>query len=290
MRILFTCLFSVVIAAVVAQPVSKKGEPFLPEAGEYAIGIDAAPFLFYLGNFFSANGNQAPNAAFNNPELAISLKMFRRADLAYRYKVRLGLMSNSWNGFQPEFSNVATDNNVKDTYNRTTSNVYVSYGVEKRKGYTRIQGFYGIEGGLGFGSERHRFNYGNAVEAGNTVPNRTEFELVFQEHPETAVSNFGDNNSFITDYRMGTRFSLGVRAFVGAEIFVFPKVSIGVEFGLGAMVAVQGKGRIEAESWTIPTGGGSETLVSRATEVGGSSAFGLDTDNTRGSLNLNFYF
>lgn len=290
MRFLLACLFSLVVAAVVAQPVSKKGEPFLPEAGEYALGVDAAPFLFYLGNMFSSNGNQAPNAAFTNPQLAITLKMFKRDDLAYRYGLRLGLVSNTWNGFQPEFSNVATDNNVKDSYNRTVSNVYVSYGIEKRKGQTRIQGFYGIEGGLGFGTESHSFTYGNAIEANNTVPNRTEFELVFQENPENDVTNFGDNNSFITEYRMGTRFSLGARAFVGAEIFVFPKVSIGVEFGLAAMVAVQGKGRIEAESWTIPTGGGSETLVSRATEVGGSTMFGIDTDNTRGSLNLNFYF
>lgn len=290
MRLLLTSLFVFSMMAVVAQPVSKKGEPFLPEAGEYALGIDAAPFLFYLGNMFSANGNQAPNAAFNNPELAISLKMFRRDDLAYRYRVRLGLLSNSWNGFQPEFSNVATDNNVKDTYNRTVSNVYVSYGFEKRKGTTRIQGFYGIEGGIGLGTERHTFSYGNGIEANNTVPNRTEFELVFQESPENDVTNFTDNNAFITDYNLGTRFMLGARAFVGAEIFVFPKVSIGVEFGLAAMVAVQGKGTIEAESWTIPTGGGSETLVLQTTEVGGNSVIGLDTDNTRGSINLNFHF
>lgn len=290
MRLFFTSVFILIFLGLQAQPVSKKGEPFLPEAGEYGLGVDAAPFLFYLGNMFSSNGNQAPNAAFNNPQLAIALKMFKRDDLAYRYGLRLGLVSNSWNGFQPEFSNIATDNNVKDTYNRTVSNIYVSYGVEKRKGHTRIQGFYGLEGGLGFGTERHTFSYGNAIEANNTVPNRTEFELVFQENPETAVTNFGDNNSFVTDYRLGTRFSLGARAFVGAEIFVFPKVSIGVEFGLAAMVAVQGKGRIEAESWTIPTGGGSETLVSRATEVGGSTMIGIDTDNTRGSLNLNFYF
>jgi len=31
---------------------SKKGEPFLPEAGDYAISIDANPFLNYLGTFF----------------------------------------------------------------------------------------------------------------------------------------------------------------------------------------------------------------------------------------------
>jgi hypothetical protein len=31
---------------------SKKGEPFLPEAGDWGLGIDANPFLEYAGNFF----------------------------------------------------------------------------------------------------------------------------------------------------------------------------------------------------------------------------------------------
>lgn len=290
MRHLLTFIFLLFAMISIAQPVSKKGEPFLPEAGEYALGVDAAPFLFYLGNLFSSNGNQSPSAAFTNPELAISLKMFRRKDMAIRTGMRLGLMSNTWNGFQPEFSNVATTNNVKDSYNRTLTNIYLSYGIEKRKGNTRIQGFYGIEGGIGLGSERHKFNYGNAIESNNQIPDRTEFELVFQEDQPAPVTNLGDDNSFITDYRLGTRFKLGARAFVGAEIFVFPKVSLGVEFGLGAMVAVQGKGTIESESWSIPTGGGAETLVTRTTEVGGNSVIGIDTDNTRGSIMLNFHF
>lgn len=290
MRIIFTNLFLLFAICAFAQPVSKKGEAFLPEAGEYAIGVDAAPFLFYLGNLFSANGNQAPNTAFTNPELAISLKMFRRADLAYRAKVRLGFMSDTWNGYQPEFSDVATDNVVKDSYNRTVTNIYVSYGIEKRKGQTRIQGFYGIEGGIGLNTESHKFKYGNAIESNNQVPDRTEYELVFQESTGEEVSNFGENNSFITSYNVGTRFSVGARAFVGAEIFIFPKVSLGLEFGLAAMVAVRGKSEIESEAWTIPTGGGSETLVSDISQGGGHTTFGIDTDNTRGSINLNFHF
>lgn len=59
MRIFLTSLAFILAATVIAQPVSKKGEPFLPEAGEYALGVDAAPFLFYLGNIFSDNQNVA---------------------------------------------------------------------------------------------------------------------------------------------------------------------------------------------------------------------------------------
>ncbi len=290
MRIILSSLSVLFALSITAQPVSKKGEPFLPEAGEYAIGVDAAPFLFYLGNMFSPNGNQAPGTAFNNPELAISLKIFRRADLANRAKIRLGFMSDTWNGYQPEFSDVATDNVVKDSYNRTVTNIYVSYGVEKRKGQTRIQGFYGIEGGVGLATESHKFNYGNAIENNNQVPTRTEYELVFQDPSAETQTNFADNNAFIISHNTGPRFTVGARAFVGAEIFIFPKVSLGLEFGLGAMVAVRGKSKVESESWTIPTGGGSETLVSKITQHGGHTSIGIDTDNTRGSINLNFHF
>jgi hypothetical protein len=289
MRFQLSVFLSLFAVSLIAQPISKKGEYFLPEAGEYAISIDAAPFLFYAGNLFTQNGNQSPTAKFNNPELAISLKMFRRADLATRVKLRLGFLSNSWNGYQPEFSNVATVNNVKDTYNRSVTNIYLSYGIERRRGSTRIQGFYGVEGGLGLSTERHKFKYGNSIDQNNTVPNRTEFELQFQDGT-TGISNFADNNSFVVDYNLGTGFRLGARAFIGAEMFIFPKVSLGVELGLGAMLAVRGKGTIETESWTIPVGGSSETLVARKAETGGSSVVGIDTDNSGGSINLNFHF
>ena len=44
---------------------SKKGEPILPEAGDWAIGIDATPFLNYAGNFFGkTTNNNAPTFNF----------------------------------------------------------------------------------------------------------------------------------------------------------------------------------------------------------------------------------
>ncbi|MBR9831853.1 hypothetical protein GYB57_06890 [bacterium] len=40
---------------------SKKGVPILPEAGDYAIGVDATLFLDYTGNLFNGNlGNTSP--------------------------------------------------------------------------------------------------------------------------------------------------------------------------------------------------------------------------------------
>ena len=36
---------------------SKKGEAYLPEAGDWALGFDANPFLNYAGNMFNGSLN-----------------------------------------------------------------------------------------------------------------------------------------------------------------------------------------------------------------------------------------
>ena len=46
--------------------VSKKGYTILPQAGDYAIGIDAVPMLKYAGNIFNNTANNT--AAFNFKE------------------------------------------------------------------------------------------------------------------------------------------------------------------------------------------------------------------------------
>ncbi|MEJ6680882.1 MAG: hypothetical protein QNL21_02200, partial [Flavobacteriales bacterium] len=58
---------------------SKKGESMLPEAGDYAIGFDAAPFLNYVGNFLNS-GATSPTADFmTGYDAAITGKYFKDA-------------------------------------------------------------------------------------------------------------------------------------------------------------------------------------------------------------------
>ena len=54
-----------------AQLQSKKGEAYLPEAGDWSIGVDATPFLNYVGNFLSSAGNSAPTQDFLNANQTI---------------------------------------------------------------------------------------------------------------------------------------------------------------------------------------------------------------------------
>lgn len=57
-------------ASIFAQELtSKKGEPILPEKGDWSFSIDANPFLFYIGNIFNKGGiatTTAGNVVTNN--------------------------------------------------------------------------------------------------------------------------------------------------------------------------------------------------------------------------------
>lgn len=284
----FLIFISTALGAL-SQPVSKKGETYLPERGDWAIGIDATPFLDYIGNLFSDAENQAPFADFTNDALAITAKKFKSSDFAYRASFRFNILADSYRAFSPEFSPDPTNTTVEDRYKRTFTNTYLSLGIEKRKGSTRVQGFYGAEGILGFGTESHKFEYGNDITQENTSPERSEFQLLFQDDPRE-ILNISETGAFMTEFRKGARFTLGARAFIGAEVFLFPKWSFGFEYGYALAFSYTGNSEIVEEQWTVPVGGSAEQFVTTITNEGGTSSFNVDTDNTGGSLFMFFYF
>ncbi|MFM9028918.1 MAG: hypothetical protein ACKOQ6_13150, partial [Bacteroidota bacterium] len=76
--------------------------------------------------------------------------------------------------------------------------------------------------------------------------------------------------------KSGSTFGLGIRGFIGAEYFFAPKMSFGGEFGWGLGITSTS----ETET----------TVNGTSTKDGGSSGFGIDTDNAGGSISLNLYF
>jgi len=281
--------FSLIVGAIVAQPVSKKGENYLPQEGDWAIGIDANPFLRYLGNFFSEADNPAPFADFSNDRIAITAKKFVKDDFAYRAGLRFNVFSDKNRAFSPEFSVDPTNTTVEDSYSRTFTNFIFSAGVEKRKGKTRVQGFYGAEAFLGFGTESHKFEYGNDITQENTNPDRTQFELGFQDDTRQ-ITNISETGAFMTEFNKGFELTAGARAFLGAEFFILPKMALGFEYGIALAFAFTGNSEIVEEQWSVPVGGDSEQFVTTVTNEGGSSSFSLDNDITGGALFFSFYF
>lgn len=309
----FLILLFTAVTAFSQDLTSKKGEPILPEAKDWSIGIDATPFFNYMGNFFGKSANNtAPTFNFLSNAQTITGKYFKDAKTAYRAGLRIGI--NSYTA-----KNMVTDRSVaagtapvfpvavamkENSWRRSITSVGLSVGIEKRRGKTRLQGIYGAEAGIYVSSSKDKFTYGNALSTSSTTPVNVDSQdaltsSVFGSagNVDTAaagkiqgVSGFAR----ITERKNGTTFSFGVRAFVGAEYFILPKMSIGGEFGWGLGISTLGRTITSYESKGTS---GSATVVAPTTiESPRGNSVKLDTDNMNSvwgasaALKLNLYF
>ena len=246
---------------------SKKGETILPEEGDYSLGFDASPFLNYVGNFLNS-GATSPTADFTNTNLAITGKMFKDANTAYRGKVRLGFGSaNAVTLTDTNSTGFGNPVYIEDKVTTSYRAITLGGGLEKRRGNTRIQGLYGGEALITLGGGKTTYEYGVPLSDNNPLVGR------------------------VLEDKAGSTFGLTLRGFAGVEVFVFPKVSVGFEYGWGLGFTSTGRGEMQTESWALASSGASApSLVTTTSETGNSSSFGIDTDNTGGALTINFHF
>ena len=152
-KIFLFCAAIALTGTMNAQLTSKKGENYLPEAGDYAIGADASSMLSYFGNMLNAGSNTGFGMGYTNGGAAITGKKFMTDKMAYRGMLRLGFGSESTPG--------ATEGDVtKDSYN----NITIGGGIEMRRGSTRLQGYYGAMAGLSLGGSKTTYEYANNAE------------------------------------------------------------------------------------------------------------------------------
>jgi hypothetical protein len=243
---------------------SKKGETILPEAGDYAIGFDASPFLGYLGNMFNTDANTPFTADFISGQ-AITGKMFTDANNAYRIGLRIGFLSNTDTELVSKLSDGNAVEGLVENETKTSGfNLLLSAGKEMRRGNTRLQGFYGAEAMFAIGTASVDSTFGNKVD-----------------------DQFGTaNGSRISSINAGTTLGLGARAFVGVEYFIAAKISISAEYGWGIMFNSIGTGETVSETYDGTSGATSDVI----TETGSNSSFLIDTDNSNGAIKVLFHF
>ncbi len=262
---------------------SKKGEVILPEAKDWALSIDASPFLSYTGKLLSTAGADAPavNSLANYP-LTIGGKYFTSAKQAYRARVRIGIASQTVNNSVVDNQNTTLDTvYIKDSRKSSSTNVTLAFGKEFRRGKTRLQGFYGGEGIIGVSTGKSTYSYGNTFSNLNVSPTSTDFVT-----PTALGYASAPANSRIQSESNGTGIKVAARGFVGAEYFIFPKMSIGVEFGFSLMYFNQNDGKLSSESWDAAAG----SVKNKTLAKSGTKGFGIDNDNSGGSIMLNFHF
>jgi len=233
---------------------SKRGENFLPEEGEWAIGLDAAPFLSYVGNIFNSS-NTSPNANFTNGVNTIYGKMFISPTTAYRAKVRIGFNNFTNNVFTADAASTDTDATVTDTEKISSNFIGLGAGLEKRRGNSRLQGVYGAEAFVWLAGSKTTYEYGNTLTSTNQFP----------------TSSFGQIPGLL-ESKAGSTVGIQLRGFIGAEYFVLPKISLGAEYGWGLAFSSTGDGETKSESHD------GTDLISETSSTAGSSSVSLDTD------------
>ncbi|MFZ4398498.1 MAG: hypothetical protein ACOYO1_00575 [Bacteroidales bacterium] len=280
--IILTITLSLFNGLKAQQLISKKGIPILPQKGDFAIGISATPFFDFVGNITKINATSAfkSSASFDflNPDMMyIYGKYFLKDNTAIRGKIRIGLNKQTKNAFVDKYGST-TGETIEDKWTHSSTNIILAAGIEKRRGYGRLQGFYGAETMISLmGGQYDTYVYGNDITSANTNPKRTNFN--------SNVSNFG----YLLENKTSTVFGFGVNAFVGVEYFFAPKMSIGGEFGWGIGFN-QGPNTVGTREYNYEFWNGGSVENKTVDDGGKVSTFTIDTKTTGGQIFLLFHF
>ncbi len=269
---------------------SKKGVPILPEAGDYALGIDATPFINLFGNLIKINNGVAFNdpSAFNflDGNNTIYGKYFLDAQTAIRVKVKIMMLSQKFSNNVQDDANVASDPNavVTDTWKHSGNAIILGAGYEIRRGKGRLQGFYGGEVQLSLGGGTHdTYTYGNAMNStADSIPTTTD-------NPWTSTGTIyssSKTSTRTTEAKVAGGFGLGLRGFVGVEYFILPKISLGGEFGWGFAFSSVGTGSSTTEAYDFTE----HKVTTTTAEIPGPSSMNLGTDNLGGNIYILVHF
>jgi hypothetical protein len=260
--------------------VTKKGTPILPQAGDYAIGISANPFLSYLGNFFGKqNDNAAP--AFGWGAFTVYGKYFLEDNRAIRARLNINYGSEQDKQFQRDDQLAANDPllgaraTVADVRQVGRQGLNLSVGYEFRRGRGRLQGFYGGEVTLGYGKVNTTYTWANPMTEVNQAPTSTAWVAGVVNPPYRTLKNKG-----------GLTVDLGLGGFAGVEYFIAPQISLGGEVGLGLGYATTGQSETTEEYFNAGT-----AQVEEATRRGGAPGRNFTfAANGNGAIFLLFHF
>ena len=204
-KVLLTAAAVLSLTFVNAQDLkSKKGEAYLPVAGDWAVSFNADGIFEYAGNAFNGNtNNSAPSVDFVTNNAFVG-KKFITDKMAYRVVANLGFGASN--------DKIPTGANMTENKN-SGFDLTAGLGKEWRKGSTRLQGFYGADALV------------------NVSSRSTESTVT------TSTGTFVSS----TENKSGLGLGLGVQGFLGAEYFIFPKFAIGAQYTYRVGFEVQGK-------------------------------------------------
>lgn len=249
------CLFSLSIWSHEPEQKSEKPKRYVPEEGDFAIGIDATPIFEYLGNAFNGYGtNGTPNtlrtfgSSFifaNNPYMptvAISGKYLFRDDIAFRAKIGFLSRVTESSFFVQDDKSVAlnplSEKQLADRSTTSRNGGMIALGAEYRKGERRVQGIFGGDILFGYKTESTTYTFGNSITDINQQPTTYAFSY---PGVYTGYRPLNFNNTNV--------FTFGVVLHAGVEFFVAPKISIGGEVNLALYGDFATQRNTTSEQW-----------------------------------------
>lgn len=265
---------------------NKNGVDIMPVSGEFAVGVGVGfdALFTWTGDLFGLTGSNTSmnNTWVNNPLFGgTTVSIWGKYMVSDNNALRMSIAnSGNDNTFLYEtFDDRSNDPDsiVIDKERFNSSQTYVSAGWEFRRGKTRLRGIYGGDAMLSWENSHEHYTYGNQLGATNLTP--------------TTNVGFWDNNfGRATQIRNGATFGIGVRAFVGVEYFVAPKICIGTEFGWSALYEISGASDTHFERYDPFADGGNGAIVKHTETTLGSRSWSSGIDNFNTQLYFNFYF
>jgi hypothetical protein len=268
--IFFIALFAGSLTAE-AQMLSKRGEPILPEKGNWGVMFDAVPFIRYAGNALNASGGNSAAATFpNGYENTLVLKKYKADNRALRIKLRVGFASNSVDSVVVFLGGTNPEPSVTDGRTVTKKNFVVGIGTQKSVTKGRVSGYFGKELLIALATHDTTYDYGGGP--------LTQYNWL---HTNT----FGQERG-VTEIVQGTKFSINFHLVFGVEYFFAPKMSLSAEYSWGIGYEKTGEGKQTKEDWDFSSG----KIRKTTTKFPSGRAFVVDNANNVGSINLALYF
>lgn len=289
--ILSACLFPAMLWAE-----EKQQKQYLPEEGDWALGIDVVPILKYIGNAFNGTdgsngldhvgGTPFTSGHFGNQGLMPTVSIMGKYMLTDEWAVRanVGLMISSANdkAYSPDdkalLTNPFSEAKVIDRARYDRNGMSMLLGAEYRKGARRIQGVFGAGLLFAFQNSKETYSWGNALTEINQSP--TSHAFANMPTLPTGYRALKQNGA-------GSDFYLGLTGSAGIEWFVAPKIALGAEVNLSLYYIFGTQTYVESEGYNATLG-----KVETRTDLyaPGSNSIYFGTESLGGSLYMTFYF
>jgi len=266
------CLCINLVVTAAAQEISgSRGEPILPQTGDWCVSFDAVPFLMYAGNALNSSGTNSVQQEFpNGYENTLVLKKLKEENRALRIKMRLGISKEKFDTVVVGLSSTNPEPSVTDSREISEQNFAFGVGFQKSKGKGRLKGYKGLELLVKYSSKKITYTYGDGALSA----------LVW-----THTNTFGQGAG-VTELTEGNKVGLNLRYIIGAEYFFAPKMSLSAEYSWGINYFVIGEAKTVSEQWDFST----NKVKTTTRRTPKQPAFELDNVYGAASINLGFYF